>query len=86
MAVLQQSRTEALGYAFDYQRGEMTLASASDATGHVAEKPKLLGSILLGIAIGAVAGILVGGLMGIHESASGGIQVTGTSVAQQTAP
>jgi hypothetical protein len=50
------------------------------------EKPHLAGSIMLGIAIGAVAGILVGGLLGVHESSSGTTQVASTSVSQQSAP
>jgi hypothetical protein len=86
MAVLHQPRTGAFGYAFDYRRGEMGLVSDSGATVRAAEKPKLVGAILLGIAIGAAAGILVGGLMGIQESSSGSAQVTGSSVSQQTAP
>lgn len=86
MAVLQPTRKEAMGYAFDYGRGEMGLASLSAATGKVAEKPKLAGSIILGIVIGAVAGVLVGGLMGIQETTSGSIQVAGTSVSRQISP
>ena len=50
------------------------------------EKPHLAGSIVLGLAIGALAGILVGGLMGVHESSSGSIGVAGVSIAQSTAP
>jgi hypothetical protein len=50
------------------------------------EKPHLAGSIVLGLAIGAAAGILVGGLMGVHESSSGSIGVAGVSVAQSTGP
>jgi hypothetical protein len=50
------------------------------------EKPHLAGSIVLGLVIGAVAGILVGGLMGVHESSSGSIGVAGVSVAQSTVP
>jgi hypothetical protein len=50
------------------------------------EKPHLAGSIVLGLVIGAVAGILVGGLLGVHESSSGSIQVAGTSVTRPAAP
>jgi hypothetical protein len=88
MAVGEQSRAEALGliYAFDYSRGEMNLVPDSGAATQVAEKPKLAGAIVLGLVIGAVAGILVGGLMGIHEASSGSIQVAGTSVSNPAAP
>jgi hypothetical protein len=54
-------------------------------TNHEA-KPHLAGSIVLGLAIGAVAGVLVGGLLGMHESSSGSIQVAGTSVSEPVAP
>jgi hypothetical protein len=49
-------------------------------------KPHLAGSIAMGLAIGAVAGVLVGGLMGLHESSSGSIQVAGASISQPAAP
>jgi hypothetical protein len=88
MAVGEQPRAEASGliYAFDDSRGEMILAPVSGAAILATAKPKLAGSIALGLVIGAVAGILVGGLMGIHETSSGSIQVTGTSAGQSVMP
>jgi hypothetical protein len=88
MAVGEQSRAEvsSLIYAFDHSRGEMNLLPDSGAATQAAEKPKLAGAIVLGLVIGAVAGILVGGLMGIHESSSGSIQMAGTSVSEPGTP
>jgi hypothetical protein len=88
MAVGEQPRAGALvnSFASDYSRGEMSLVSVSGAAIQAAEKPKLAGAIVLGVVIGAAAGILVGGLKGIHETSSGSIQVAGTSVGQPPAP
>jgi hypothetical protein len=88
MAVGEQPRAEAsdLIYAFDYSRGGMNLIPESGTATQAAAKPKLAGAIVLGLVIGAAAGILVGGLMGIHETSSGSIQVAGTSVSNPAAP
>jgi hypothetical protein len=88
MAVGEQPRAGALDNTFAsvISRGEMNLVPDSGTATQAVAKPKLAGAIVLGLVIGAVAGILVGGLMGIHESSSGSIQVAGTSVSKPAAP
>jgi hypothetical protein len=48
-------------------------SAPASASGQVssAQKPKLGGSIVAGILVGAVAAFLVGGLMGMHETTTG---------------
>ena len=43
-------------------------------------------SILGGLAVGAVAALLVGGLLGVHETAVGSVQVIGSSVSHSVTP
>ena len=51
-----------------------------------AEKPRLAGSIVAGILVGAAAACLVGGLIGVHESSASSILVTNSAVIQPAAP
>jgi hypothetical protein len=61
------------------------LASGSGAVTR-AEKTRIGGSIVMGILIGAVAAFLVGGLVGIHETSTGVVRVSSTSIVHPAAP
>jgi hypothetical protein len=73
------------------KNGATTFSYLADAVGspsqhgvvaHPEEKPKLLGSIVLGILIGAVAAFLAAAALGTHVVSSGNLEVVHPGVSQ----
>jgi hypothetical protein len=73
--------------------GQAYLLVAEDALGEenttwmshkaVPEKLRWAASITAGIVVGAVAALLVGGLVGVHETGSSSVHVSGITQVQQ---